>query len=80
MTNPLIGICFYLEKERYASRSWTAVPRAGDEVMLGGRESDTCDKHGKAAYIVKRVVWGVEPPDDPYSRQEVSIEIYPAIS
>jgi hypothetical protein len=62
-----IDISFFLDGQQIATRRWSAVPRKGDEVMLGA--------HGqKEAYKVKRVVWGVEGPD-PRDLQAVNIEV-----
>jgi len=67
-----IRIEFFVRKKSFAWRRWQAVPRVGDEVMLDGGG-------GKKPYRVKRVVWGVEPPegspDDFPGRQDVNIEL-----
>jgi len=64
-----ISIYFYLDGKVCASRTWYAVPRVGDEIMLNHRD----DLKDKTAFSIKRVVWGVES-DHPI-RQEVNIEI-----
>ena len=59
MTMP-IEIRFYIGNENWAVRYWAAVPRVGDEVMLGaGKDRFQADRYGKAAFVVRRVVWGV---------------------
>ncbi len=68
MLEPL-SIRFFLDGKIFASRSWHAAPRAGDEIMFGPNDP-------KKAYRVVRVVWGVEgPEEDALHRQAVNIEI-----
>lgn len=69
MALPPINIEFYLDGRRFALRSWHVVPRVGDEIMFG-------PERPKLAYRIKRVVWGVEgPEEDRMDRQAVNIEI-----
>lgn len=70
-----VSIRFFDDHGEYAARYWCHVPRAGDEIMLNAGQRYFADPHGKAAFRVKRVVWGVEGPND---RSEcVNIEIEP---
>ena len=74
-----IQIAFFVGNEKWAVRYWAAVPRVGDEVMLGaGKDRFEADPFGKAAFRVKRVVWGVEPLDASINdRQDVNVEVEP---
>ena len=68
MLEPL-SIHFFLDGKIFASRSWHAAPRVGDEIMFGPSDP-------KKAYRVVRVAWGVEgPEEDALHRQAVNIEI-----
>lgn len=62
-------VMFFLNGEIYASRSWWPIPRIGDEIMLGPSVKE------KKAYLVKRVVWGVEGDRAPFRSQAINIEI-----
>ncbi len=77
MSNDKVSIGFFDGQRKYAGRYWSLVPRVGDEVMLnaGERYAENADASGKAAFRVKRVVWGVEGPSD--HCQCVNIEIEP---
>lgn len=74
MNDGKIEVMFFVGKRRYGVRYWFAVPRKGDEVMLGDKDRQN-DPHGKAPFKVVRVVWGVEAPDG--KRQSVNVEIKP---
>ena len=66
--SPLVAE-FFLDGKQVALRTWYAVPRVGDEVMLGSNKP-------KKAYRVVRVVWGVESSEeDALHRQAMNIEI-----
>lgn len=70
-TTDRASIHFFLDGEKYAYRGWPYVPRVGDEIML-----HVPAEGGKRAFVVKRVVWGVEgPQDDDLGMQAVNIEI-----
>lgn len=69
-----ISISFFDSIGEFAQRYWYEVPRMGEEVMLGAGTRYVADKDGKAAFRVKRVVWGVEGPNDRRS-QCVNIEL-----
>ncbi|MBO6901416.1 MAG: hypothetical protein JJ864_08720 [Rhizobiaceae bacterium] len=71
-----VSIRFFDAHGEYAARYWSHVPRVGDEIMLSAGKRYGPDKSGKAAFIVVRVVWGVEGPDD-HRVQCVNIEIKP---
>ena len=64
-----LSIQFYVKGTLFAMRSWHSAPRVSDAVMLGPGTH-------KTAYRVKRVVWGVEAPQEesPY-HQAVNIEL-----
>lgn len=67
--NTFADINIMLDGKYFAHRSWLHVPRVGDEIMLG---------KPKKAYVVKRVVWGVEGDGPEWTwRQAVNIEIEP---
>lgn len=72
----MVEIRFFDGQSEYAARYWEHVPRAGDEIMLNAGKRYVADRSGKAAFIVKRVVWGVEGPNDRH--QCVNIEVEPA--
>jgi len=61
-------IMFFVDNERFAQRRWHAVPRVGDEVMLGRSA-------GKKPYRVVRVVFGVEADNALPDQQDVNIEL-----
>ena len=64
-----IGIQFVFRNEPYAYRSWRVVPRVNDEVMLRHEGQ-------KKAFMVTRVVWGVESDEEEdLGRQSVNIEV-----
>ena len=67
-------IRFFDAHGEYAGRYWHHVPRAGDEVMLNAGKRYKADASGKAAFRVRRVVWGVEGPDDRIECANVEIE------
>ena len=63
------AIHFFVDGREYAYRSWSFIPRVGDEVMLG--EGDR-----RKAYVVKRVVWGNDAPDaSRHEPQRINIEL-----
>ena len=70
-----VSIRFFDGQGEYAARYWEHVPRGGDEIMLMAGKRYVPDVHGKAAFLVKRVVWGVEGPND--RDQCVNIELEP---
>ena len=79
MIDSRVSIRFFLAGHgEYAARHWHHVPPIGAEIMLGvGRDFDfPKDKDGKAAFVVRRLVYGVEGPND-YG-ECVNIEIEPA--
>ena len=64
-----VSILFFIGSERFAGRRWHAVPRVGDEVMLGP------NRNAKKPYRVVRVVWGVEADTAFPEQQDVNIEL-----
>lgn len=65
MDRPKIRIDFRIGQERWARRSWWAVPRVGDFVILGaGNGRFPPDHNGDAMFAVKQVTWGAENPDE----------------
>lgn len=77
-----ISIRFFDGHGEFAARYWTHVPRAGDEVMLGSgkRYLNLADSAGKVAFTVKRVVWGVEGPNDRSLCVNIEIVLAPLAS
>lgn len=69
-----ISIRFFDRHGEYAGRFWHHVPRVGDEIMLNAGCRYVGDVHGKAAFSVKRVVWGVEGPSDHCECVNIEIE------
>lgn len=64
-TFPKIRIDFRIGAEKWARRSWWAVPRVGDYVLLGaGKDRFPPDHNGDAMFKVKQIVWGAESQDD----------------
>lgn len=56
----MIGLYFILNNKEYAYRSWPAVPRIGDLVMLYNTEHEQIEPA-----IVNNVVWGTrDQPSD----------------
>jgi hypothetical protein len=76
--SPEVEIGFFVGQNKYAVRRWPSVPRVGDQVMLGAGKDYPADAFGKAAFVVVRVVWGVEAVDaHRYDPQAVNIEVEP---
>lgn len=73
MISPL-SIRFFDKYGEYAGRSYFHAPRVGDEIMLNAGRRYVADTHGKAAFLVKRVVWGVEGPNDHCECVNIEIE------
>jgi hypothetical protein len=69
-----VSIRFFDGQGEYASRYWAHVPRVDDEVMLGAGKRYQADKSGKAAFRVKRVVWGTEGPNDRSECANIELE------
>ena len=76
-----VWIKFYVGGREYAVRRWHQVPRVGDEIMLRDPANPAaCDKYGKRAFSVKRIVWGVESEQeerDGWQAANVEIERKP---
>lgn len=69
-----VDIRIFLDGKPYAARYWHHVPRAGDEIML--QYPPKGPKGEKCAFIVKRIVWGVEGPREAdRDVQAVNIEV-----
>lgn len=62
-------IVFFVNDDRYAQRRWLAVPRVGDEVMLGPNAKE------KLPFKVVRVVFGVEADGAMLGEQDVNVEV-----
>ena len=73
-----VSIRFFDAHGEYASRYWEHIPRVGDEIMLMAGKRYVPDVYGKAAFLVKRLAWGVEGPND--REQCVNIELEPLSS
>lgn len=62
---PKIRIDFRIGNEKYARRTWFAVPRVGDCVILGaGRDRFPADANGDTGFLVKQIIWGAESKED----------------
>lgn len=68
---------FFDRHGQYAVRFWNHIPRVGDEVILNAGKRYVPDGHGKAFFMVKRVVFGAESEEMENYRQTINIEIQP---
>jgi hypothetical protein len=75
MRDGRVSLHFFDGQGEFAARYWFHVPRVGHEIMLGAGNRYTPDAAGKAAFTVKRVVWGTEGPNS--TIECVNIEIAP---
>jgi len=72
-----VEIRFFDDFGEYAGRFWSHVPRVGDEIMLNAGKRYEADSSGKTAFVVERVVWGVEGTRDRHQCVNIKIKLAP---
>lgn len=74
MSETRISIRFYVGGKVYGARGWwTAVPRVGEEIMLG----PVTPEGAKKPFKVVHVAWGVEGPEEDGRVQCVNVAVEP---